>query len=536
MSIFTPRNRKSTTDPDSGAFVPNDYNSPRPIMASAVRLNMRNKKEHEQLVERKKNDQWQQEAWEYFDLIGEIKFSASMIANVLSRINLYAAFVEDSSMVPSNIKGLETLDEDFRKAVIEILYSLESSNGGTSGILRNMALNLFVVGECYLVREKGDVLIGEPDHWTIRSIDEFGTLNKRFIIKPRRNSPATDFIKLPMDTVATRIWRNHPRFSDEADSSLRGLLELCDELLLLSRSSRATSRSRLNSGMMFVPDGLSVSAQFDGDMEEMADGAADASDDFIEELIDSMITPIRDESDASSVAPFVVRGEKDLGEKIKLFSFNRSFDQMHVQMAENKLDRILAGLDIPKDIAQGLSGVKYSNAILIEESLYKAHIEPLILMIVDALSVGVLRPLLREMGYDGSDVNRAVIWYDPSAITAKPSKSEAATQGYEMGVVSADAWLRYNGFAPTDAPDELESAQRFAKDKGVLSEGLTEMMMNTIIPADILAKYRQQSIAMSDPESGAALEDALGNGAPAEELPTQAVEPTEPVPPGLIDP
>lgn len=539
MSIFTPRNKKSTTDPQTGAFLPNEFNSPRPMTASAVRLNMRSKKEHDQLLERKKNDQWQAESWEYYDLIGEVKFSANLIANVLSRINLYAAYVEDSSLVPSNIKGLESLDEDFRKAVIEILYNLESANGGTSGILRNMALNLFIVGECYLVREPGDILAGEEDQWSIRSIDEFITFEKRFAIKPRRNALPTDYKKLPVGTTATRIWRNHPRYSDEADSSMKGLLELCDELLLLSRSTRATARSRLNSGILYVPEGLSVSAEFEAD-EDLIDGeVGNESDDFMEQFIDAMITPIRDEADASSVVPFVIRGEKDLGEKIRHITFSRSFDPMHVQLAEEKLDRILAGLDIPKDIARGLSGVKYSNAILIEESLYKSHIEPLILMIVDALSVGILRPLLRDMGYSGADVNRAVIWYDPSTITAKPSKAEAASKGYELGTVSAESWLRYNGFASTDAPDELETAQRFAMEKGVLSEGLTEMMMGTIIPADIMAKYRQTNIAQSDPESGAALEDALGNGPAPEEQATQASETEEPKetgPAGLIDP
>lgn len=539
MSIFTPRKDSELPEAEPRAFQSNKFAAPRTVVASAVRVNMRSTREAEQLKARKVSDVWQQEAWEYYDLLGEVKYSAGLIAAVMSRINLYAAYVEDSAHVPSNVKNIESLDEDFRKDCMNLLYALETSNGGTSGLLRNLALNLFVVGECYLTYEPGRISEGQLPTWHIRSIDELVVLNKQYAIRPRKDSKQADYIKLGPTSSATRIWRPHPRYSDEADSSLRGLLELCDELLLLSRTSRATIRSRLNSGLLFVPDGLSISAESDGDIDEMADGSDDAFDDFLEQLIDAMTTPIRDESDASAVVPLVIRGAEHLGEKIKHIAFYRTFDQMHAQLAQDLLDRILAGLDIPKDIAQGLSGVKYSNAILIEESLYKAHIEPMILMIVDALTVGYLRPKLIEAGWSPAEAQRAVIWYDPSAITAKPSKSESATTGYEMGAISAEAWRRENGFSLADAPSELETAQRLAKEKGMLSEPLTEMLINSMIPADMMAKYRGQALEESDPEAVEALEQVLEGGdteeEPTEEKSVEAAPPTT-APPGLLDP
>lgn len=537
MGIFTPRRDSDDTfDGESGVAIPKAYNTPRPLTASAVQVSMRNSKEAEQIKARKAEDGWQQEAWEYYDLIGEIKYSSNLISNTLSRINIFPAYVEDSSSVPSSIRGLEDLDEDFRKAAMELVYELESSVGGTSGILRSMALNLFIVGECYLVLEPARPMDGVPASWSVRSIDEIIVVNKEFAIRTRKDTKPKDYIKIGKEGVI-RIWRNHPRFSDEADSSLRGLLELCDELLLLSRTTRATARSRLNAGLLFLPDGLVAASSSDGDIDE--DGTINADetlDDFVEELMDAMVTPIRDETDSSAVVPFILTGNQDLGEKIRHIAFERSFDPMHVKMAEDRLDRILAGLDIPKDIAQGLSGVKYSNAILIEESLYKAHIEPLILMVVDALTTGYLRPLLLKMGHDPKLVSRAAIWYDPSAITAKPSKAEASTQGYEMGVISAEAWRRAHGFAMSDAPADLERAQRIAEKQGMLSEPLTEMLLNTIIPPDIMAKYRQQSLAQTDPESREALEQVLDPNAPAQEAPAAESAPEEEPPPELINP
>lgn len=547
MGIFSPKRDSESFDEESGVALPKIYNAPRPLTASAVQINMKNKREFEQVKLRKAEDSWQQEAWEYYDLIGEIKYSSNLVSNTLSRINIFGGYVEDSSSIPSAINAVEELDEDFQKAAMDLIYELESSAGGTSGILRSMALNLFIVGECWLVLEPGNPLDGIMPTWSVRSVDEVVVVNKEFAIRKRKDAKPADYIRLGKDARIIRIWRNHPRFSDEADSSMRGLLELCDELLLLSRTARATARSRLNAGLMFLPDGLSVAS---GDEVEIGEdgepvlSSDETLNDFIDEFINAMVTPIRDETDSSAVVPFILRGPEDLGEKIRLIKFERSFDPMHVQQAENMLDRILAGLDIPKDIAQGLSGVKYSNAILIEESLYKAHIEPLILMVCDALTTGYLRPNLLRMGFEPSQIARAVVWYDPSAITAKPSKAEAATQGYELGVVSAEAWLRANGFSKTDAPGQLEQAQRIASKNGMLSEALTEMIMNTLIPPDILSQYRKQNLTQTDPESREALTDALGTDTqapapsdnPTPEAPETPQAPEQQGPPGLIDP
>lgn len=538
-------NRRVPSEPiEEDRFVPASFNAPRGITASAALVDLRNKKEIESIGKRRQTDKWQAEAWDYYDLIGEVKASANLIANVLSRINLYPAYVEDAASIPSNINSVEGLEEGLQKYAEDSLFLLESGNGGTAGLLRDAALNLFVVGECWLVKEPAKTPY-EADRWQIRSVDEIiNTTGKdaTAAIKPRRDSKPADYTYLPRNQFISRIWRSHPRYSDEADSSMRGLLDICDELLLMGRTSRATAKSRLNAGMLFIPDGITNMTQSDSDDPEVDD-----EDSFEEQLIDAMVTPIADEASASAVVPLVVRGPEDMGEKIKFIKFERTIDPQIIARSEKLLDRILAGLDIPLDVAKGLSGVKYSNAILIEEQLYKAHIEPLVLMIVDCLTIGFLRPYLRATGMFPEDqINKTVIWYDPSAITAKPSKAEAATTGYGIGAVSKAAWRRYNGFAESDAPSELEVAQRFANERGALSETLTEALVKTMVPAHILEQNRQDALGESDPASANALGEALGTGPVTGEAPVEgealAVEeeaPSNPVsgsPKDLLEP
>lgn len=513
-SIFDRRSITAPVPADE-LVAPQRYNAPRSLTASAARVDLKNKKEVEALAKRRQTDKWQEEAWEYYDLIGEIKFSANLVANVMSRINLYAGYVDNSATVPSEIDQVEKLDEDFKRDAADILYLLESGNGGTSGLLRNAALNLFLVGECYLVHEPARFSTHEPSKYQIRSVDEITTTtgrNAQIAIKPRRDSKPADYLQLPTNGYISRMWRTHPRYSDEADSSLRGVLDICDELLLVGRTASATAKSRLNGGLLFVPDGLSNVSQSETDMTAPGDTAElteDAQDSFEEELIESMTRPIADASSASAVVPIIVRGPEDLGAKIQLIKFERSFDETLNKRHDKLIERILASIDIPKDVAAGMSNVKYANAIVIEEQLYKAHIEPLILLVVDCLTIGFLRPALRAQGYDESIVNRAVIWYDPASITAKPSKAEAAVTLYGLKAISAEALRRSNGFTEGDKPTELERVQRIAEDRAILSDAMSETLLNTMVPEDIKNAARQSALAMSDPASANALQTAL---------------------------
>jgi hypothetical protein len=404
-----------------------------------------------------------------------------------------------------------------------------------------------VTGECWLVHEPARFSTNEPAKYQIRSVEEIAATtgrNSQVVIKPRRDAKPSEYLPLPSNGFISRIWRNHPRYSDEADSSLRGVLDICDQLLLVDRTASATAKSRLNGGLLFVPDGLSNVSQTDGDMDEageMAGMTDDVEDSFEEELIAAMVTPIEDVSSASAVVPLVVRGPEDLGEKIVHIKFERSFDPQLAARAERLLERILGGLDIPKDVAAGMSSVKYSNAIIIEEQLYKAHIEPLILMIVDCLTIGFLRPALRAQGiHSESDINRAVVWYDPSAITAKPSKAEAAVTLYGMKAISQNALRRANGFTDSDAPSELERAQRMAEERAMISDAMSETLMNSIIPEELKNEAREQALALSDPESANALQTALGcEPAPAAPEGSDTMEQTpsnEQAPPTLMEP
>ena len=520
------------------------YNTPRQLTAAATQIKINDKAEFEQFKSRRSSGSsiWQGEAWEYYDAIGEIKYAFNLVASVISRIRIFPAVVEDSSQSPVAVTQSTIMDARLSSAADRALERLNSAFGGQPGLLRDAALNLSVAGECYLVQIPERIGSGIPESWDIRSIDEIKTDPKGGYSVIGRREMATSnnsgpYNKLPSNAFIGRIWRSHPRYSDEADSSLRGLLDLCSELLLLNRTFRATARSRLNAGALYLPDGLSVAAQGDVDIYDddsdldPALVAAEAEDDFEEQLIDAMTTPIRDEESASAVVPLIIRGPAELGDRIKQFKFERSFDPALAQRADRVLERILQGLDVPKDIVTGLANVKYSNALQIDETLYKTHIEPLMLLIVDALTVVYLRPYLIASGFSPEDVNKIVVWYDPSAVSTRNDRAADADSGYDRYAVSLDTWRRAHGFSDADAPTANELAIRMMMERGAFTPELTEAMLSALAPEvmDSVRNAQQgSSVGAIPPEVQQALKGAQPTE--TEEQPTETETPTEETP------
>jgi hypothetical protein len=531
------------------------YNFPRTLTAAAVQVKTNDKGEFEQFRARRSasSSAWQAEAWEYYDAIGEIKYAFNLVASVVSRIRIYAAAIDDPSQSPISVNESRVVEHGLASAAQRALDRLNSAYGGQPGLLKDAALNLAVTGECYLVQMPARLGTGQPESWDIRSVDEVIADPKgNYSVIGRREQAAgggSGFggggaapARLSDNAFVGRIWRSHPRYSDEADSSLRGLLDMCAELLLLNRTFRATARSRLNAGALYLPDGLSVAAQGDPDLYDSEDGigagftAEEAEDEFEEQLIDAMTTPIRDEESASAVVPLIIRGPAELGDAIKQFKFERSFDPALAERSDRVLERILQGLDVPKDVVTGLANVKYSNALQIDEALYKAHIEPLMLLIVDALTNVYLRPYLIANGYSEAEANRITVWYDPSAVSTRNDRASDANEGYDRRAISADTWRRAHGFSDQDAPTPTEVALRLLQDRGVITPELTEAMLGAVAPEVMNAVREAQqgsSVAPLPPEVEEALKGVSPGGgetpAPAEPAATPEEE-TEPAP------
>jgi hypothetical protein len=509
------------------------FNAPRTLQASAQRIKLNDGRDIEQL-RRRAGVQWQRRAWEYFDIIAEIKYAFGLLGNVTGRARLYPAYIVDPHQPPvqlQNVAEEQGLPPEFVEACESVLQRVTSSTGGMATLLRDAALNLCVAGECYLVQVPERIGSGEPETWDIRSVDEVVVSpDGKVRLKQRADARQQELIELPPTAFVGRIWRGHPRWSQQADSSMIGVLQPCEDLLLFSHAARATGQSRLNAGAMFIPDGLSAAAmpaEPDPALLGEPEPPVEDHDEFEEELIAAMTTPIADPDSAAAVVPLLIRGPAELGEKIKLFNFERSFDPVLAERADRALDRIMQGIDVPKDVVTGLANVKYSNAIQIDKSLYKAHVEPLLLMICDAITMVYFRQALTAMEQPEELVHRVTIWYDPSDIVLQANPEELADNGFDRYLISAAAWRRSHGFTEDDKPEGDELARRMIVEKGVLSPELTEAVLQQIAPAlfGVMRQAHQEQTGSPLPPE---VQQALG--AP----PSEAAPPAPPPPGGAV--
>jgi hypothetical protein len=456
---------------------------------------------------------WQTAAFDYYDQIGELKFAFGLISQIVARVMLYVAVTEDPAEVPIDAKiYLEDNDDDdqdkIKEAVdigIAALHDLFSRSIGQSEMLRSLALNLSIPGEAYLVDDTA------RKRWTIASISELvaGTPPSLRTTRPASNT-ATMPGGRPLDPKAyvARIFRSHPRWSDEPDSSMLGVLDQAEKVVLFDQAMRVVARSRMNAGAIYIPNGMT--AKSEKTLEES--------------LLEATMEPVTNEQASHTVTPLLITGPPELGAQIKYIELGRKMEDELLTASDRALDRMLAGLDIPKDIVAGMAEVRYSNSVVIDDSLYKAHIEPLVLLICDGLTQAYLRPILRSKKVDEDIISRMTIWYNPSQIVTRPDRSQAANEGFDRFLLSGEAWRRARGYSDLDAPTDEEVLKRFALAKIQVPPELAGPLVENLNP-EFFDKLRTENQSESGvpPELSEILKpgpDPSG-AAPAEAPPTE---------------
>lgn len=414
---------------------------------------------------------WQRQAWGYYDLVGELWYASNFVGSVLSRVRLTVAIRNDDGSI-SPAFGDEIIDpatneptgeyETFHplaQEAAERVKELRSQRGGQAAILRALGLNLTVAGEATILG------VNDPDgeaDFDVLSVEELvEESGKRYRVDPTKPQ---DKNEIPGEATFVRIWRPHPRFSRRADAATKPLLEVLEELVLLTRAVRATTTSRLTgAGMLIVDDALDYSDDDDAPED------ADKSDKFTADLLEHTTTPITDRGSAAAVVPFVVRAERPPGGTVKdLFhhiDFTRNFDAYpSVELRKEAVRRFAQGIDLPVEIVTGSGAANHWSAWQIDEATYKSHIEPLLTLIVDGLTAGYLHPALRAA--DGNrkaqDVRQIVAWYDASELLVHPNRGADAIALFDRKLVAGRVVRDAHGYSEDDAPDDDEIAARDA--------------------------------------------------------------------------
>jgi hypothetical protein len=401
---------------------------------------------------------WQPEAWTYRDAVPQVGYGMRFLAGNAGRLRLYPALATPDAEQPVPLADAEGVPPSVVVAAEDALARLSSDTWLWSRLLEPLAENLEVAGECYLVGHTAD----GTERWEARSTDAVafrpdGTYLVDSPAQGVRGSSAT-----PLDGAAyvARLWRPHSQWPGLADAPMRQLLSDCETLLLAERAVKVASRSRLaGAGILLVPHELDVLRP-----EPLPDGIVPPT--LMEDLTDAMLAPIQDEASVSSVVPLVLRGPSEALAAVRQVSMDRPADPALVAASARALLNIGQGLDLPPEVLSGLGDANHWSAWAISSDMFRNHLQPLAIRLVDSLTVAYLRVVLPEYGVADEWVSRVVVWFDPSLIVTSPNRGEDAAEAFDRYAISTAVYLDARGFDPdTDQPDDAEIERRLRIDR-----------------------------------------------------------------------
>ncbi len=506
--------------PDGTPAEPAGYSTPRAMTAGVEQLDLTKRQD-----KLRQTQAWQAAAIGYQDQIGEIKYAFGLTANVTSRARFYAGVIDNNDEPPIDVEAFlksvgEAVDSeqhathlvDTAKIADEAIRDL--FRGGQARLTRILALNLQVTGEAYIFDNLGI--------WDVASVKEitWGDPPRLQRSKYGGRQGQANGIPLKEGAYIARVYREHPIYAADADSNMLGVLDACEQVVEFDKMMRIITRSRFSAPMWALPAGtISLNGK--------------PLDEAVRELVQG---PIEDESSLYTIAPLLIQLPEGTTKPEKL-DLGRQVDEGMISLQENYLQRILDGLDIPKDMVSGMEGVRYSNALAVSDNYFKGHIEPLLVLISDILTYAYLRPMLHKAGVPAELLDRFVVWYNPAAIVTRPDRSASADAGYANKNISGEAWRRAHGWSEHDAPDDDEILRRLALERAVIPPDMGPALIESLNPA-FFAKARQSGQdAAGIPSDVAQLLDG-GTGAPTDAAPaSEAVTPEAAVtPPAPLQP
>lgn len=390
---------------------------------------------------RTRSSAWQNDLWDMYDLVPEFRAGCSWVGNLLSKAVL---------MVYRN--GKPTTDQ----VALDALASLYGGPEGQEEMLRLFGINFTVAGEAFLVglpKPNGD------DEWeVIASTEVQGETTDHITIE---GDPVPD------GTLAIRLWKAHPRKSNESDCPARALLPTLTEIVRLNQVVAAQADSRLKgNGILFVPSELempSIPVITENDLLEDQVSMQDAtsiSEGLTRRLIRIASIAMENRDSAAAAVPLVVAAPGEFLEKIQWIDFWTGFDEYVQKLREEARQSIGIGLDMPPEVITGTADVNHWGAWQIEEAAIKVHTEPLLNVIVASLTKGYLHPILRAWGVE--NWNEYTLEANTAALRLRPNRSKEAVELWDRGVLSMRTLLIENGFDPeTDLPDEKEQIKFF---------------------------------------------------------------------------
>ena len=415
------------------------------------------------------NAGWQNQAWQFYDDLGEFRYGVDWRAEMVSRVRLRAGKKIPGADEP------ELLDKGPAVDLIDALVA--GSVGGPDQLMRSFATLLGVPGEGWLI---GETQQDGEEQYRVRSAAEIRKARKPGVKWEVLNDDGAagsqdTWRSLSNEALVTRVWDPHPRKFHLADSPARAARGVMRELELVNRNIETLYLSRLASaGLLLIPDEMDIPVR-----EEFRD----KYNGLALELMEVAKVAIQTPGSAAAAIPMLLTGAAEYIDKVQFIDFFTKADEKLLEKRDSAIRRLATQLDLPAEVLLGMGDVNHWSAWQLEESGVKVHILPMVERICYGVLVGYLKPRLEAANAYEDDL---VVWYDASEIIMRPDRSDAAVEGYKLLEVSGEALRRETGLDESDKPDDKELERmillNLSKDPASTATALKELFGTTLDP------------------------------------------------------
>lgn len=483
---------------------------PRTLHAAASRISLGKAKVKSKMP---KSANWQAESFAYCSTVPELKQAQLFVGNSFSKIRIFAAYRETESGgdEPIEINAEQSpVPPNVADAAVAEIERLRSEFGGHSAILRRAGMNLDSVGEGYLVGWAADPVNQTPEEWQWCSIREVKEKSGDWFVMKDPGDKAGR--KLTENDTIIRIWEQDAEWASLADCAMRGVLGEAKILQVLSQQVMAQALRAMSNGFFTLPNELS----FGPDSEvEPEDGVEAVADPFEEAMEKVFMGPIEDPSDPNSVQPGLLRGPAEYlkQEYLRHVTFwSKDVDEALEAKIEARVKRIARGINLPVEVVMGLDQTTYANAKQVDQDTFEDYLQPRIELLCDALTIGFLRPNLRDSQINDEWVDRIVVWYDASVLVGQPDVESHAIEASRNFLIGDAAARKALGFNDEDAPTPLEVLTKMGTTRGIATAELTVALLAQIADEAGVELPSPELLAPGGPPAdaeGAALQAAV---------------------------
>jgi len=373
----------------------------------------------------------QHRALEYYDQIPELHFVCHFLARMMSRVRYFPAILDESGKITEITEG----------EPVERLNKIQDPGGGRSQIQYRYGLLQTVTGEGVLFGYR----LNQPDErWKFLWKDE---------VKIRDNGVAVRLDAQKKETndvgIAYRMWTPHPRHSDEADSPIFAIMDICEELLILTQSVRSTAVTRMTNGIMVFPSEISPSSPEPGGDEDPENNI----------LLQDWMTHVQNQKEnigsAEAAVPFLFEAAYEYLDRVQwIKTHDPATDYMEKDLRLEAIKRMALGMDMPPEALLGMTDANHWTAKQVMHDMWRSHGIPKAEQFADDLSEEYLRRGLEEDGY--KDWNSVVVGVDDSQVVISPDRTEDADKALDRIAIGFPGYREMKGIREDMAPTEQE--------------------------------------------------------------------------------